>query len=175
MDTLKEYISNLTDKFKGSAYNEEVVDMLDEINDNKDLICNLYYYPVQVDLNKNGYILAKDCLLYLAHSSLIRYENTKERAYKLLPYEYYHHVSDMSNSYFPHKVRIGNSDKLWFDDFREKYEEVIGKDFIPLFNDSALEKSELICGWEILSSGKAETEVRNFDNHYIVKILKIKN
>ncbi len=164
MDIFKEYVNKIVNKLKVDYPFDERNTILDELNDNKDLVCKLYDYPVKEDLKNNGYILAKDALLYLAFSSLLKYNTTHERVYKILPYEYYNYVSHMNNSYFPHKISVGFSGKLWFDDFRGLYEESIGKEFIPLFNECSLENNELICGWEILSSGKAKTVIKNFDN-----------
>jgi hypothetical protein len=98
----------------------------------------------------------KNMLFYLAYKSLIRYEHTRDEKYLVFPYEYYHNVySNYSsvnehNSEWPLKIRFNHRGKLWFDEFADEYESIIGKDRV--INDSIyrLGFNELIVGCEIL-------------------------
>ena len=150
----KEYTKRTVDRLKETNINLSAE--FDELSSNIDYIDSLYSLSIEADIRKNNFILAKDALLYLAYSSLISYSATQKKEYIRIPYEYYHYIGHMNTSAFPHKIRVGNSAFVWFDNFMKYYETSVGKHYIPVFNEFSLENKECLCGWEILKSGGRE-------------------
>ena len=147
----KKTIGKLRDKRSGKDK-----ELLDELYNNVDYIISLYNFDITKDIVNNNFILAKDALLYLAYTSLLKYRETGKGEYARLPYEYYHHVSHMQTSNYPHKVEIGDFRRIWFDTFRRVYEASLGKEYVLGFNQYALSDHTYTCGWEILKSGESD-------------------
>lgn len=150
----KEYAKRTINKVKENNLNR--IEELEELSNNIDFIDSLYDTDIEKDIRVNNFILAKDALLYLSYSSLLEYSKTNKKEYLRIPYEYYNYVGHMKTSAFPHKIRVGYSNYLWFEDFNTYYECAAGKDYIPVFNEFSLENNTLLCGWEILKSGDKE-------------------
>ena len=150
----KEYTKKTVNRLKDT--NTSLTAELEELSSNIDYIDSLYSLSVDFDIRSNNYILPKDALLYLAYSSLVAFDKTQRKEYLRIPYEYYHYVGHMMTSDFPHKVRVGNSGLIWFNDFMKYYETRVGKHYIPVFNEYSLENNTCLCGWEILKSGDRE-------------------
>ena len=105
---------------KSSITDSEIRKFIFLIYENVDKIIDLY----NVDIN--GYIKdncePKDVLFYLAYNSLCKYEETKNSIFTVFPYEYYHYVSHMKTSQYPHKIITSSGEIIWFNDFRENIE-----------------------------------------------------
>ena len=150
----KEYAKKNIEKLKKDGI---FLEELEELSSRISYINLLYDIDVENNLKKNNFILAKDALLYLSYSSLLEYQKTGKKEYLRIPYEYYNYIGHMKTSSFPHKIRVGESRLLWFNDFMNHYEICPGKEYIPIFNQYNLENNTLLCGWEILGSGEKET------------------
>lgn len=149
----KEYTKKNIEKLKKNGF---FLEELEELSSRISYINLLYDIDVENNLKKNNYILAKDALLYLSFASLFKYNTTGKKEYLRIPYEYYHYIAHMKTSAFPHKIRVGYSNLLWYEDFIRNYEISPGKEYIPIFNEFALDNHTLLCGWEILGSGAQE-------------------
>ena len=158
-DAFKGYTKSVIKKLKDKKSGEDK-ELLDELYNNVDYISSLYNAKVNTDIINNNFILAKDALLYLAYTSLLKYRETGKGEYARIPYEYYHYISHMETSMFPHKVDIGKNRRIWFDTFRRIYEYSLGKEYILEFNKYALSNHTYACGWEILKSGDNEEVFR---------------
>ena len=156
----KELVSNnimdyILNNVEDEDYERNTRVLLD-IDENISNITSLYDVDVNSVINTN--MIPKNMLFYLAYKSLINYEHTKDEEYLVLPYEYYHNVyknfssTDEHNSSWPFKVQFSHRGRLWFNDFAEEYEELIG-DKVVNDKDYRLDFNEIIMGCEILRPG----------------------
>ncbi len=151
------HLDRILRKNKTSILDSNLLDIANELQANKEHIYDLYEYPIEKLLYGGNMLLPKDALFYLACESLLKYKETNDRVYKILPYEYYKYVGPMEGILYPHSINI-RGQRMWFDDFNIEYEQTIGKLYIPLFNEKALDEKEIIVGWEIFKKGAKDEE-----------------
>ncbi|MBR1416995.1 MAG: hypothetical protein IJ572_04185 [Bacilli bacterium] len=161
---LKDYVRAYIDDFYrddsqiDSRNYDLKVDLISELKDNLDNIVNMYYKDLDNIIYDN--VIPKDMLLYLADYSLLKYEETNDEKYVILPYEYYHYVSHMLNSAYPHVISV-NGIKQWFTDFRTKYKLLVGEDKIIDDSNYLLNDHEVLLAWDILKPGMLERQIRD--------------
>ena len=161
---LKDYIRAYIDDFylDGDQLSKKSYDLkkaiMDELNANLDIIVNMYY--MDLDNIVNSHVIPKDMLLYLAYNSLLKYEDNNDEKYMVLPCEYYHNISHMNTSAYPHKISV-NGMRKWFNDFRDEYKNQY--DPLSIVDDSSyiLDDHEVLLAWDILKPGMLERQIRN--------------
>ena len=164
MNYLKDYIKAYIDDFLRDESQIQVVsyeikkDILLELKDNINKIVDMYYTNLDNMVNNN--VIPKDMLLYLANISLKRYEEEQDNRYLVLPYEYYHYVSHMNTSTFPHKINVKGK-RTWFDDFRSEYESNIDPNIYIDDTNYILNDHEVLLAWDILKPGMLERQIRD--------------
>jgi hypothetical protein len=164
MNYLKDYVRAYINDFKRDKSKENLsnyetkVKVMEDIDKNLDQICHMYYTSLDNMIDHN--VVAKDMLLYLAFTSLNKYEQTKDEKYLVFPYEYYTYVSHMRTSPFPHMVQMGNQ-RLWFNEFRTKYSSLYDPSIRVDDNKHILNDHELLLAWDILKPGMLERQIRD--------------
>ncbi len=165
---LKDYIRQYIEDYKSVNYNNEdyytVSNILSDLNSNLDSIVNMYYDDVNSVVIKN--VIPKDMLLYLACKSLYKYEDEKDEKYLVLPYEYYHHISHMNTSTFPHSIPVFGV-KTWFPEFRFQYQRLVGEDKVIDDSPYIIDNNEVFLAWGILKPGMLERQIR--DTHALIR------
>ena len=130
--------------------------ILEELQNNIDYLLNTVY-DVSLDPYIGDDIIPKDALFYLAYTSLMLYEKTKDRKYTIMPYEYFKNVSHMGTSYYPHSLNIPNKfGKKWYTEFRYDYKEKLGEDYYIDDTPYLLNDSEIYLAWDILEPGMVD-------------------
>ena len=176
-DTARTYIKDA----KRVTNNRYVITVLDELNDNLDKICNFYYQDINQSI-KNCCI-PKDALLYLSYKSLLKFEETNDHRYMVMPYEYYKYVAHMQTSPYPHQISIINQPcKRWFTDFQREYESSVDVNITPDTSKLLLTDQEIFLALNILQPGMLEREIRdykprsapNVDYDYYMKLFEMK-
>lgn len=174
MNYLKDYVRAYINDFKRddalkqtSSYDKKLA-IMEDLNKNLDEIVKMYYRSL--DNTINAYVIPKDMLLYLALKSLSKYEDgtTKDEKYLVLPYEYYHHISHMNTTPYPHAIQY-NGQKRWFPEFRQYY--VNACDPLYRVDDSQyiLNDHELLLAWDILKPGMLERQIRDINQRVKAK------
>ena len=157
---LKDYVRSIMNDIRKNSTDITTLNIIRELTSNLDNICNAYNEDINTKIEKAA--VPKDILFYLSYRSLELYENTKDERYTLLPYEYYHNISHMQNSPYPHMINISKYDnKVWFTNYRYDYENIIGKDYIPNSYKYLLKKDEVLIAWDILKPGMVDREIRD--------------
>lgn len=160
MNYLKDYVRSYVKDICRITDNSTIISIMNEINSNLDNICKVYDNVLDDDIK--GFIIPKDALFYISYRSLELFENTSDPRYMILPYEYYHYVSHMNTSPFPHAIFLPNKyHKCWFNNFRTDYEEKIGIDYKADASKFLLTNSEVYLAWDILSPGMVEREIKD--------------
>jgi hypothetical protein len=133
--------------------------VVDQMLDSFDFICGLYDIDLDKYLRNN--IKPKDMLFYLAYKHLDLFEKTNDWTYLAYPYEYYYHVSKMDTSQWPcHIILDGRKDSLWYTDFREEYNKVVGAKYMPTA-DYLLTDHDVLVAWDIMQPGMVERELKD--------------
>ena len=160
MEYLKDYIRSYINDVKRITTKEDILVIMDELDNNLDRLCSCYDFNLDTKLKK--LLIPKDVLFHLAYKSLIMYEITKDDRYLVYPHEYYKHVSDMTTSEYPHKITMLNKfGSVWFNDFRNEYEFLVGKDYEIDESKYLLNDSEVYLAWDILTPGMVDRELRD--------------
>ena len=164
MNYLKDYVRAYINDFnrddsqiKDDSYKQKK-EVLNEINANLDTLVYMYYK--NINNITFGNLIPKDMLLYLACASLNKYEKERDERYIILPCEYYHNISHMNTSAYPHKISV-NGMRKWFNDFRNEYKNQY--DPLSIVDDSSyiLDDHEVLLAWDILKPGMLERQIRN--------------
>jgi|GEM_PF-3875361 len=159
---LKDYTRQYIQEYNSINYNSVdyylVKNILDDLNSNLDSIVNMYYVDINSDVNRN--VIPKDMLLYLSCMSLYKYNKDKDDKYLVLPYEYYHNISHMKTSPYPHAVLV-NGVKTWFPEFRDSYKSLVGEDRVIDDSLYLIDNNEVLLAWDILKPGMLERQVRD--------------
>ncbi len=159
----KDYVRAYLKDIKRTSNDTVTQSIMDEINTNLNNITDIYNLDINTAIKPN--CIPKDSLFYLAYKSLIKFEETNDHKYMVLPYEYYKYVSHMRTSPYPHMISINNKpSKVWFNDFRTEYENTIDIDITPNTSDILLSDHELFLAWDILKPGMVEREIRDVSN-----------
>lgn len=158
MDYLKEYIKSYNKDIRRQKPNIEILSIINELDYNVDRICSLYNDNLEAKIK--NHILPKDALFYIAYKYLRVYEITKDPKYFVIPAEYYTYVSHMQTSYYPHKILFKGS-RIWFEDFRKKYNEIEEPPSKEEFDEFILPEEEILIAYDILKPGMVEREIRD--------------
>lgn len=164
MNYLKDYVRAYINDYKINKDNQVKPEydsnmrVLEEVNKNLDSILAMY----KTDLTSLIYheVIPKDMLLYLAYKSLLKFEETKEEVYLILPYEYYVNILPMQNSPYPHRLYVGYN-RIWYDDFGVKYRSLYDPAIVVDDNKHILNNHELLLAWDILRPGELDRVIRN--------------
>ena len=161
MNYLKDYIRCYITDIKRTILSSQIIEIMDELNQNLDNICNIYNVVFDDELQDT--IIPKTALYYLAYRSLTLYEETKDERYLPFAYEYIRHVSHMRTSPYPHSVSVPGRDirRIWYSFFVNEYINEIGMDYIPNIEPYKLTNTEVYLAWDILTPGMVERELRD--------------
>lgn len=159
MEYFKDYVRSYMNDIRRTCSVSEKVAIIEEVNANIDKICDVYY-----NTKINGYMerncIPKDALFYLAYSSLGYFEETGDINYLVFAKEYYDHVSHMRTSQYPHRISMDGYSRVWFEDYRFKYESILDKPEIDI-EKLKLTDDEVLLAWDILKPGMVEREIRD--------------
>ncbi len=174
-DYFKEYVLAYMNDLKLKSTSERYKKIADEIINNIDKFLSLYNIPI--DMKKYG--VPKDILFNLAVRSLEQYEESKEEKYLVIPDEYYKFVSHMKTSSYPHSIKIQpdglrKTPTFWFDEFNEKFREIMINDFQDVdyqidHKKHSITNSILLVGWEVIPPGKVDNELRKVNQNISAK------
>lgn len=154
----KDFVSGCTSDIRRKTLSTFKVNVASEINANLDSI--IKYYDIDINPLMESIVIPKDFLFYLAIAELGEYERTHEEKFLILPYEYYHHVSHMRTSAYPHAIPMGN-ERIWYMDFRSEFEKNVPLGVIPDPRRYMVCNDEVFIAWDILEPGVVEREIRD--------------
>ncbi len=155
---LKDYLRSYVNDVK--RVEPSKLGIVDELQKNIDYLLDVY--DISLDPYLSSLIIPKDALFYLVYSSLVKYEETNDKKYKIIPYEYFKYVSHMTTSYYPHSLNIPSKfGKKWYTDFNAEYKVQLGEDYYIDDTPYLLQESEVYLAWDILQPGMVDREIRN--------------
>ena len=158
MACFDDYVYKYTNQIINSSDDINNIEIMQSIKDNLKDINGLYKYDINDYIKEKS--IPKDVLFYLSYLSLKEYVETDNSIYTVMPYKYYHKVSDMQNYSFPHMIVFsGDYNKKWFTDFRGKYKILLGEDYKPNIDDYLLRPESIVVGYDILRPGMVDKEI----------------
>ena len=158
IEYFKQYVLTCTSEIKKICLDERKLMVIDDLEKRLDNIISFYNVDINKEMEKN--IIPKDFIFYIAYRNLRLYEETKDEKYLVFPYEYYHHVSHMNTSEFPHSINI-DGEKLRHYDFRLEYKKLVKPDYVPDVKKYIVRDSDIIIGLDILKPGEASNVIKD--------------
>ena len=152
-----DYVNIYTNDVLNNTDDRVIIDTMIEIKSNIRAIEELYNADINTFLNERS--IPKDIIFYLSYKSLKEYQDTKNPAYTVMPYEYFYNVSHMQTSQYPHKVRVNDYYQAWYPDFRLEYLQTLGQEYVPSIEDFELAKNNIVIGVEILKPGAIDKKL----------------
>ena len=146
---IKDILDNTEDEY--------VIYILENLVDNLKIVNELYYVDINSLIEETA--IPKDILFTLAYKSLNDFIDTNNEVYKIFAYNYYHRISHMKNTAYPHTLRTINSNYIWYDGYRQLYRDYIGEDYVPNVDKYKLNNRNVVIGMDILRPGSIDKEL----------------